>query len=125
MAPPGPFTYSPGGIDVTLPSRDAIEVPVVRVVPPGSIAGFRLTPMKLPLTVQAIDAGGPAATSGLQIGDLLRSIDGESVDGLIPMSAMVRMFNHPEGKPLKLTVERAGAIIPIEIIPAHNGPTAP
>ncbi len=122
VASPGPFTFSPGGVDVTLPSRDAIEVPIVRVMPPGSFAGFRLTPMKLPLTVQAIDPGGPAASSGLQVGDQLRSIDGAPVDGLIPMSAMVTMFNHPEGKPLKLTVERAGATISIEIIPAHNGP---
>lgn len=119
---PGPFAFSPGGIDVALPTLDAIEVPVVRAVMPGSNPGFRFTWMKLPLTVQGIDVGGPAAKAGLQVGDRVRSINGEPVDGLIPMSAMVHIVNQPEGKPLKLTIERGGATIPIEIIPTRGGP---
>jgi RNA polymerase sigma factor (sigma-70 family) len=120
MPPQGPI--SPGGTDVELPSTQPVEVAVVRFPPHPSMNGFMFQPMFLPLTVFAIEPSGPAANSGLRVGDVLSAIDGKPVAGLIPMSAFALLLSAPAGVPLSLTVERGGASQNVEIVPQAAPP---
>jgi len=66
-------------------------------------------PITLPLTVNTVDAGGPAAAAGVARGDHVVMIDGQSVDGMLPAGAMTMMFNHAAGSTISLGLERGGA----------------
>jgi RNA polymerase sigma factor (sigma-70 family) len=119
--PPHP-PFSPGGTDVEIPSTQPVDVEIVRFPTRPTMHGFMLQPMFLPLTVFAIEPNGPAATSGLQIGDVLTTIDGRPATGLIPISALALLVSAPAGIPLSLTVERGGSSQSILIVPVLSEP---
>ena len=54
-------------------------------------------------------AGGPAAEAGVQVGDRILSVDGQSVARLDLPAVRLRFKNDPPNKRVRLTVEREGS----------------
>jgi hypothetical protein len=105
---------SPAGTDVNV-SHGSVpqQVALVAVRPtfgstPPKI-GFDLVPMKLPITVNTVDPAGPAATVGLAPGDHVVTVDGQSLQGMLPAGVMTLLFNHHAGSTITLGLERAGS----------------
>lgn len=66
------------------------------------------------VTVVALNKGGPAEQAGIQMGDILTAVDGESVaeKELSQISQMIREENKKE---VVLTMEREGAVMEIKV----------
>ena len=69
--------------------------------------------------------GGPSEKIGLQQGDRLLKVDGETIAGVkFPQDSMVRRLKGPAGTKVCVTVQRSGEEIPFEItrgkIPVHS-----
>ncbi len=62
-----------------------------------------------------VEPGGPAETAGLQIGDIVTSIDGVPIDSLPKYTAM--LYLHPFDRPLAMQVTRAGKAVTASISP--------
>lgn len=110
------FSVAGGDTEVTADKPGTIELRAVRAVPPPSDVGFRIKPMTLPLVIATVDAGGPAKAGGLAVGDIVTSIDGQSVAGLLPGGAMMLAWNHRPGTTVTVGVERNGAPHSIKIV---------
>ncbi|HEU4615371.1 MAG TPA: carboxypeptidase regulatory-like domain-containing protein, partial [Kofleriaceae bacterium] len=105
---------SAAGIDVEVsagrvPHVDLFAVRPTFTGPPPKI-GFDLAPMNLPITVNTVDPGGPAAAAGIAPGDHVVTIDGQSLQGMLPNGAMILLFNHRAGSTITLGLERAGSV---------------
>jgi regulator of sigma E protease len=59
--------------------------------------------------------GTPAAQSGLEKGDWVKSINGEPVGG--DLNVFIEKINSSAGKPMNWTVERDGVEVPIKVTP--------
>ncbi|EKS67999.1 MULTISPECIES: RIP metalloprotease RseP [Caballeronia] len=66
------------------------------------------------LTVAGVEAGSAAQKSGLKAGDMLRAIDGRSVDNATSFIDYVKAHG---GKPVTLVVERNGQRDSVQIVP--------
>ncbi|SAK58824.1 putative membrane-associated zinc metalloprotease [Caballeronia temeraria] len=66
------------------------------------------------LTVAGVEAGSAAQKSGLKAGDMLRAIDGRSVDNATSFIDYVKAH---AGKPVTLVVERNGKRDSVQIVP--------
>lgn len=75
--------------------------------------GLALTMPPLPARLVAIEPGSAADQAGLQIGDLIVTLNGLSVDGFAELSQWVR--ENPQAK-VELTVERAGQLLSIPLV---------
>ncbi len=115
MAVGAPFSNAGGDVDVAAGDPAHIELFQVRIVSPPSDIGFQITPITLPLVVRSVDPAGPAAAGGLAAGDRVITIDGASLAGLLPFSAMVLALNHRPGSTMTLGIERAGAPIAVKV----------
>jgi C-terminal processing protease CtpA/Prc len=104
---------SPGGIDVDVGTASTPPVTLYSVRPTfgttASEPGLRPQAMTLPITVLRVDPSGPAAATGIKVGDHLVSIDGGSLDGVLPIGAWFLMINHAPGTTMTLGIERGGA----------------
>jgi S1-C subfamily serine protease len=112
-------TLSIAGTDVDVGVTAGSSLALFAVRPtfgatPGD-AGFTLRPIVLPITVNQIDPKGPAAASGLVSGDHLVTIDGQSLQGLLPQGASYLIQNHRPGTSVVLGIERAGGTRTITI----------
>jgi protocatechuate 3,4-dioxygenase beta subunit len=118
MCFPSDGGYSAAGGDVDIPATGSatIALKAVRALPPPSDVGFRIKPLTLPLVIASVDADGPAKAGGLAVGDIVVSVDGQSVAGLLPAGAMMLAWNHRPGATLTLGIERAGAAMSIKIV---------
>jgi len=118
----GVFSAAGGDVDVPASGSGTIALKAVRAMPPPSDVGFRIKPLTLPLVIASVDADGPAKPAGLAVGDIVVSVDGQSVAGLLPAGAMMLAWNHRAGTTLTLGIERAGAPMSIKIVakPAEN-----
>ena len=110
---------SPAGTDLdTTPNAVAsVELISVRAtygVTPGN-PGFTVLWLALPVTVGQVDAKGPAAAAGLRPGDHLVTIDGASLQGMLPQGANTLLQNHHPGTIVVLGIERAGVTSTISI----------
>jgi hypothetical protein len=117
---PNSGALSPAGTDVDVTSNAVPSVELFAVRPsfgatPGN-AGFGVTPNALPLTVNQVDPKGPAAASGLLVGDVIVTIDGISLQGVLPIGARTLVMNHHPGSVLMLGIERGGATRTLSII---------
>jgi hypothetical protein len=104
----------PGGVDVDVGTTVVPQVTLYTVRPTFGTApsepGFKLQPATLPITVLRVDPAGPAHAAGIQPGDHLVSIDGGSLDGLLPRSAWLLIIDHAPGTAVTLGIERAGTV---------------
>lgn len=69
--------------------------------------------------------GGPSEKAGLSAGDRIMKVDDKVIAGTkTPQDSMVRMMKGPAGTKVKISVSRAGQMIPFEItrgkIPVHS-----
>jgi hypothetical protein len=78
-------------------------------------AGFMVAPLELPVTVGDVLPNGPAASAGLRAGDQIATIDGVSLQGLLPDGAMFLIANHRPGTVVTLGISRGGAAQTIKI----------
>lgn len=75
--------------------------------------GLALTMPPLPAKLAAIEPGSAADQAGLQIGDLIVTLNGLSVDGFAELSQWVR--ENPQAR-VELTVERAGQLLSLPLV---------
>ena len=66
--------------------------------------------------VRAVEPTGPAAQSGLVVGDHPTAIDGMSLTGLLPAGALMLASNHAPGTPFTITVDRGGVPTTFRIV---------
>jgi hypothetical protein len=109
----------PGGVDVDVGATSVPQVTLYSVRPTfgttPSEPGLKLQPAKLPITVLRVDPSGPAAAAGIQPGDHLVSIDGGSLDGLLPLSVWYLLIDHAPGSTAVLGIERGGTVRPVTL----------
>ncbi|HEY5945886.1 MAG TPA: carboxypeptidase regulatory-like domain-containing protein [Kofleriaceae bacterium] len=99
------------GIDVEVTAAAVPNVEVYSVRTRSSSrgnAGIRIRPLVLPLVINAIEPNSAAATQGMKLGDVVVSIDGAPVQGLLPAGAMTLIGNHKAGTTVTIGVDRAG-----------------
>jgi len=111
--------HSVAGTDVevtttTVPNVELVSVKNTFGASPGD-GGFDFTPLVLPLRVHAVTPNGPAAGVDLKAGDVITSIDGGSLQGVLPMGASFLVQNHKPGSTLALGVDRAGTAHAVKI----------
>jgi S1-C subfamily serine protease len=82
------------------------EVLAVARVYPRSDVGFYAANFTSPATIITIDPAGPAASSGLVVGDAITSIDGMAVAMLSPNAVMTLATNHRPGSTLAVGTPR-------------------
>jgi RNA polymerase sigma factor (sigma-70 family) len=99
----------------TVPHVDLVAVRATFAVPPPKV-GFDLIPMTLPITVNTVDPAGPAAAAGVAPGDHLVTIDGQSLQGMLPQGATFMLLNHHAGSAMTLGLERSGAARTAKIV---------
>jgi hypothetical protein len=104
---------SPAGTDVEVSSGSVPHVDLFAVRPAFAGAppkvGFDLVPMKLPITVNTVEPAGPAEAAGVAPGDHVVTVDGQSVQGMLPGGVMTLLFNHHVGSTITLGLERGGS----------------
>jgi regulator of sigma E protease len=71
--------------------------------------------MRPQLTV--VNEGGPAAKAGLQRGDVITAVNGQHLD----QPKIVDLIHASTGKPLTLTIDRAGAVRDVTVVPEDAG----
>ena len=98
-------------VEVTKLAAANVEIYGVRAKFAGSSpgdAGFRIKPVTMPLVVAAVAPNSAAATQGIKVGDRVLSIDGASLQGLLPAGAMTLIGNHKPGTTVTVGIDRAG-----------------
>ncbi len=81
------------------PQSVRLEIPEERT---GGI-GVRFLPMSTGMRVVSVVEGGPAWEAGLEVGDVIVTVDGEAVDGL-DQQEFVRRMTGPEGSSVEFEV---------------------
>jgi protocatechuate 3,4-dioxygenase beta subunit len=104
------LTVAGTDVEVTKAATANVEIYGVRVKSAGSpgSAGFRIKPETLPLVVAAVEPNSAAATQGMKVGDHVISIDGATLQGLLPQGAMTLLGNHKPGTTVTVGIDRAG-----------------
>lgn len=117
---PGPAPLSPAGTDVEVTSTSVANANVFSVAATFGNApsdpGFMLTPFLLPVTVGQVVPSGPADAAGLRAGDQLVTIDGVSLQGVLPAGASILLMNHRAGTTATLGITRAGVAQTIKVV---------
>jgi regulator of sigma E protease len=114
-APAGPVTlrFEEGApVTLELPAEDSLRAAVLRPLQPFTAA-----------IIGEVSPGSPAAKGGLQAGDRVVSADGAP---LTSWSAFVEVVRAHPGRELRLGVERAGALLTLNVTPdTERDETAP
>jgi hypothetical protein len=119
-----PWTGAGAEVDITagqVASHTLYSVNPTFTTTTGSV-GLKVQPMTFPITVASVDPHGPAAAAGIQAGDHLVSIDGGSLDGLMPIGAWDLILNHAAGSTIALGIERGGATRQLTLPVVDGGP---
>lgn len=69
------------------------------------------------MNIVSVIEGGPAEAAGLQSGDVMVTVDGESIEGWTS-EEIVAAVRGPEGEPVTLEIDRSGEIIEFTIVRA-------
>lgn len=88
-------------------------------VTPGALANPN-TAFVQELVVQTLLKGSPAEIGGVQLGDKLLSVDGESLRQPEALEVLKRVSQANEGRGYTLKVERAGETISLSVVPRVN-----
>jgi regulator of sigma E protease len=106
-----------GGVEITLRRRGAL-LPPIRVRPRRELGKeyqqLGISPID---EVASLVAGGAAEKAGLRPGDRIIGLGGKALESRSAFDAAV--FAHP-GEPLEIEVWRAGAIVPLTLVPAKR-----
>ena len=87
------------------------------IISPATAAAAGLTPGAL---VTSVDAGGPAALGGVEVGDIVMTVNGSTVDAAHPFLA--KTFNATGGQSSTVSVFRNGARVSVTLaIPSAPG----
>lgn len=115
----GPY-WSNGRCEITAtPGQDVTcEVPVVKIDPDAvwSSIGAQIMGGPMPPRFNPVTPGGPAARAGIQVGDILSSIDGASVLMLTPWAASSVLFPRPPGSTVHLGLTRGDKSFNADIV---------
>lgn len=79
------------------------------------VVGFRPAVRKIPPVIGHVEAGSPAACSGLETGDRIVSADGQPIDD---WGGWVEYVRARANKPIRMEIDRNGATVALEITPA-------
>jgi Carboxypeptidase regulatory-like domain/PDZ domain len=111
-----PFTATDGqrvdvGMIEVVPPRDGDAGTLGMVTEPTGVTDEKDLAKATSLTVDQIKPGGPAGTAGVQVGDLITSIDGRNVTDLGLVAAMNYLSSGTigVGVTVQLGIDRAGA----------------
>jgi len=113
----GPMSQAGTDVDVAATNGASAEVVSVRATFGGAPGdpGFALLPLSLPPTVGQVDPHGPAAAA-LAVGDRIVTVDGASLQGMVPQGVMMLVMNHAHGSTAVLGIERAGVARDVSIV---------
>lgn len=111
FAPNGP-PMSPAGTDVDVAPGTVPQVALITVRPtfgssPAKV-GFDIVPATLPITVNTVDPSGAAAAAGILRGDHIVSVDGQTMEGMLPAGVQTMLLNHHAGSTIAIVLERSG-----------------
>lgn len=105
------------GIAFAIKSNAVKEI-VDQIIAKGSYArsflGIQSQPTSAGQDVVAVEQGSPAATAGLQVGDVITGIDGEPVSADNPFVNQL-LFDHKPGDKVTLSVDRNGSTTSIPV----------
>lgn len=108
-------------IEVRRPGGDReiriLEIPEELAQNPNELGGkLGLTPWQPPIppVIATVQPGSPADQAGLQPGDRIVAVDGRPIDD---WRELVEIVRDSPGKPLTLTLERAGLEVEVTVIP--------
>ncbi len=101
-----PYSWATGDAIVPAGGTGYAEVLAVSRVYPRGDVGFYTPWGTQPATITSIDASGPAASSGLVVGDAITSIDGASVVMMSGNAVMTLATNHRPGSTLAVGTPR-------------------
>jgi hypothetical protein len=115
----GPY-WSNGRCEITATAGQDVtcEVPVVKIDPDAvwSSIGAQIMGGPMPPRFNPVTPGGPAARAGIQVGDILASIDGASVLMLTPWAATSVLFPRPPGSTVHLGLQRGDKTFNADIV---------
>ncbi|MBM3782332.1 MAG: PDZ domain-containing protein [Acidobacteria bacterium] len=94
-----------------------------KAAPPAGDTGLELTRQYYLRVIAALD-GSPAAQAGLQPGDYIRAIDGQSTRDTSVFEGM-RLLRGAPGSTVRLTVLRGTAVDPHDVVLTHAALKAP
>jgi RNA polymerase sigma-70 factor (ECF subfamily) len=106
----GPLSVAGTDVDVTpgtVPHVDLVSVRAAFGIPQPNV-GFDIRPLNLPIAVNTVDPSGPAAAV-LVSGDHVVTVDGQSLQGMLPQGVTFMLLNHHVGSTITLGIERGGA----------------
>lgn len=87
-----------------------------------ALRSIGIAPLQTPM-IARVFPGSPAAEAGLRRGDLVTAVDGKP---LLSMPALAMYLDHYTGGPVRLTLERAGKVLELEVTPrVPEGETKP
>ena len=104
-----------GQRDYTAAEGQTVDVGTIEVIPPregeAGTFGFSTEVKEKDLVVASVKAGGPAEAAGIQVGDVITSINGKTVDSLTPpIAALLLASGTPEiGQTIQLEMQRSGS----------------
>jgi RNA polymerase sigma-70 factor (ECF subfamily) len=113
-------TYTNGQrlVSMAPAQRLEIDVPVVKMAQGGVLAGIgaEFDHMVFVPRLHRVQVGGPAASAGLQDGDIVIAVDAASVTELSPLGVWVLITNRPAGATVRVTVRRGAKTIAGDLI---------
>ena len=93
--------------------RLEVDVPVVKMSEGGMLAGIgaEFDHTVFVPRLERVQPGGPAASAGLQDGDIVFAVDATSVTELSPLGAWFLITNRPPGATVRVTVRRGAKTV--------------
>ena len=115
-----------GDYDAVAGQPCAVALVAARWSAPPSEPGFRMQRVTLPPTVTVVTAGGPAASSGIAVGDQILAVDRRPVATLLSQTVAALITAHASGTVTVLEFAHTGTTRQVRLVlaPARVTPTA-
>jgi S1-C subfamily serine protease len=99
-------------------ASDAVKSLVDQIISTGKVSraylGIESRTLQSGQGVVSVETGSPAATAGLEAGDIITGFDGQEIDANHPFINML-IFDHKPGDTVSLDVDRNGQEITLEV----------